>query len=526
MSIETEVAYSPGWWMRRLFNMLVDRRRRTRLQLMLDYHRGHAPLPQGAENAREAFEAFQRKARSNFAELIVSAMSERMTPVGFRTALDDDATGDAEVGSLWVRAGLDVSASDVHDLMLALGEAFVIVGPLDDETGAPLVTCEDPRYMVADVDPANPRRLLAALKVLHDDAAQEDRAYLFVPGEVHVAVRKATVPDIPKGLAPPYSPTGRERLGALMAFDSKSWEWSADRSGALPHSRIPVVRFLNKYGLGEFEAHTDLLDRINHQILQRMVIATMQAFRQRAVKGLPLVYPEEHPLAGQEIDYAKVFTADPAALWQLPATAEMWESAAVDLRPILDAVRDDLEHLAAVTRTPMHMLSPAGENQSAEGASLSREGLVFKVEDRITRTSHPWAQVMSLALLHAGQPDRADLAKLQTIWAPANRLSLSERADAATKLKDVLPKRTLLIEVFGMSPAEADRTMSEITEEQLLARVQAAFAAANPAQAPQAQGQPNGPQDTNAEPTGQQPPSGATPQNGGGTPSPPAGGVN
>lgn len=516
--IETEVAQSPGWWLRRMFNMLADRRRRTRLQLLLDYHRGHAPLPQGAENAREAFEAFQRKARSNFAELIVSVMSERMTPVGFRTALDDDSTGDAEVGSLWTRAGLDVSCADVHDFMLALGEAYVIVGPVDEETGAPLVTCEDPRFMVADVDPANPRRVLAALKVLHDDAAQEDRAYLFLPGEVHVAVRRASdaySSELRNGLA--SSSTGYQaRLGPILSFDPKGWEWSPERSGALPHNRIPVVRFVNKYSLGEFETHTDLLDRINHQILQRMVIATMQAFRQRAVKGLPLLYPEEHPLAGQEIDYAKVFTADPAALWQLPESAEMWESSVNDLTPILSAVKDDLQHLAAVTRTPMHMLSPAGENQSAEGASLSREGLVFKVEDRITRTSFPWAQVMSLMLLHAGQPDRADLTRLQTIWAPANRLSLSERADAASKLKDVLPKRTLLIEVFGMTPAEADRTMTEITEEQLLAaQVQAAFAAQQPDQ-----------QQPGQDVTGPLGDAGAVDTAGGSTPAPPGGGVS
>jgi len=476
IEIETEVARSPGWWMQRLFNMLIDRRRRARLQGLLNYHRGQAPLPQGAENAREAFEAFQRKARSNFAELVVSAMSERMIPVGFRTAVDDDASGDAEVGALWGRAGLDVTSADVHDLMLALSEAYVIVGGMDDETGAPLVTCEDPRFMVAADDPANPRRLLAALKVLHDDAEQQDRAYLYLPGQVLVAVRKATVADLPSGLSTYGS---QERLGPLLGFDPRSWTWDEQRSGKLPHDRLPVVRFKNKYGLGEYETHLDLLDRINHQILQRMVIATMQAFRQRAIMGLPMVYPEGHPKAGQEINYNELFTADPAALWQLPKDAELWESATNDLRPILDAVKSDLEHLSAVTRTPLHMLTAAGVNQSAEGASLAREGLVFKVEDRINRTSYPWAQVMSLALLHAGQPERADLSKLQTIWAPAQRLSLLERADAVSKMKDVLPRRTLYIDVIGMSPADADRTMSEVADEQVLAaQVQQALLAA------------------------------------------------
>lgn len=473
MPIDTKVVRSPGWWMQRLFNMLADRRRRNRLQQLYDYHRGRAPLPQGAENAREAFQAFQAKARSNFAELIVSVMSERMTVTGFRTAVDDDVSGDAEVGALWMRAGMDVTSADVHDLMLALSEAFVVVGPVDPDLGAPLVTCEDPRYMVAEVDPANPRRMLAALKVLRNDIDGQDRAYLYLPGEVWVAVRRTRSSDV----LPPVGPaivSEDPHLPPIITFNPQGWEWDRERSGKLPHGRMPVVRFTNKYLMGEYETHLDLLDRINHMILQRMVIATMQAFRQRAVKGLPYVYPEDHPQAGEEINWDKVFTADPAALWQLPPDADMWESAVNDLTPILSAVKNDLEHLASVTRTPMHMLTPAGDNQSAEGASLAREGLVFKVRDRIARTSHPWQQVMSLVLLNAGQPERADLSKLQTIWAPPERLSLTERAQAVSQMKELLPTRTMLITVMGMSPAEADRTMTEIEDERVLAAQMAA----------------------------------------------------
>lgn len=475
MAIEVEVVGSPGWWMRRLFGQLLDIRRQRRLQILMNYHRGQAPLPQGANNAREAFEDFQRKARSNFAELVVSAVSERMRPVGFRTALDDDATGDAEVGALWSQTGMDVACADVHDLVLSLSEAYVIVGQVDDESGVPLVTCEDPRFVVGEPDPMNPRRLLAAMKVLRDNVANQDRAYLYLPGQIWVASRPSPqwAPDLVLSNSAAY--WNREMPAALPMFDPQSWTWDQTRSGRLPHDRIPVVQFRNKYGMGEYEPHVDLLDRINHHILQRMVIAVMQAFRQRAVKNLPMFYPEGHPKAGTQIDYTEVFTSDPAALWILPAAAEMWESSTTDLRPILEAVTDDLEHLAAVTRTPIHMLSPAGERQSAEGASLSREGLVFKVEDRQSRFGPLWSRVMSLVLLQLGHTEQADLSKLQTIWAPAERLSLAERSDAATKCATVLPRRTLFIDILGMSPQDADRAMTEWTDDQLLAaQIQAA----------------------------------------------------
>lgn len=488
MPIDVGSRNSPGWWMKRQFDQLNDRDRRTRLWKLHNYYRGEPPLPQGADAAQESFAAFVKHARSNFAKLIVAAVTERMSPVGFRTSADDDVTGDAEAAAVWERAGMVVVAADTHNKMGSLSESYVIVGEVDDETGAPTITAEDPRTMVGEPDPANPNRLLASLKVMHDDAAEESRAYLYLPAalagtatsRVFVARRPgkhSIVPDLN------WCPRAGQLLAPAIPFDPRAWEWHPDLGGVegqeLLHDRMPVVRFLNEDGVGEFEPHLPILDRINHQILQRMVIATMQAFRQRAVRGLPL--KDE---SGNVIDYADVFSMDPAALWQLPATAEMWESGQVDLRPILSAVEADVQHLAAVTRTPMHMLMPSGVNQSAEGASMQREGLVFKTKDRIARTSHPWARVMSLAFLQMGMVEQADLSTLQTLWAPAERLSLSERADAATKAKEDIPRRSRLIHIWGFTPTEADRMMSEWTDDQLFAAQMAQAMAAGAPQPP------------------------------------------
>jgi hypothetical protein len=479
--IDVNVPRSPGWWLKREFQLLADRHRAHRLQRLHDYRSGHAPLPEGADNAREAFEAFQKKARANWAELIVSAVSERMMPTGFRTAVDADETGDSEVGDLWQRAGMDVRAADVHDLMLSLSESYAIVGPMDAETGAPRVTKEDPRWCIGEPDPDDPRRLNAGLKVIYDDVEREDRAYLYLPGrmtptgrtQIWVARRKASL----------YTPSliadvGTPRRMPVLDFSERAWDWAPERSGQLPHAAMPMIRFDNKDQLGEYETHTDLIDRINHQVLMRLVIAVLQAHRQKAAKGMPQVYPNGHPKAGQEIDYSDTFTSDPAAFWLLPPGAELWESQPTDLRPILEASKSDIEQLAAVTKTPMHVMMPSGVNQSAEGANLLREQLVFKVEDRISRTGEQWTRLMAVMLLHAGMNDRADLAKLRTMWASPYRLSLAERADAALKAKDDLPRRSRLIHIWGFSPAEADRIMSEWEYDDLVRAQQAAALAA------------------------------------------------
>ena len=114
---------------------------------------------------------------------------------------------------------------------------------------------------------------------------------------------------------------------------------------------IPVVQFGNRLDMfgrsrSEFEPHLGLLDRINYTVLSRLEIATLQAFRQRALKGAPV--EDEH---GNEVNYDDIFEADPGAMWLLPEGAEMWESGMVDLGPIRQAIRDDVQDLAAVSRT-------------------------------------------------------------------------------------------------------------------------------------------------------------------------------
>lgn len=470
---DSDRPYTPGWYFAQLFNQLADPDRRARLEMLNNYMRGDAPLPRGAERARQAYESFMRMARTNFAHLIVSALAERLRITGCRSAAENDETGDPDLANLWSRAGMHVVAADVHKAMLGLSEAYVLVGEIDEDTDAAVATCEDPRWMVGMPDPDHERRLIAALKIKYDMAANVDRIYLYLAGKVFAPGANAQIWVAER--------PAMGRMGPLAGFDYRDWSWVPARSGALRHDRCPVVRFDNADRMGEFEAHIDVLDRINHQILQRMTIAVMQAFRQRAVRGLPSVYPPTHPKAGEDIDYGDVFVSDPAAVWHLPPNAEMWESTTSDLTPLIAACKEDITQLGAVTKTPLYYLMPAGENQSAEGAVAQRENLVSKALDRKDRVIPKWADVTAIMLLQAGATDRKALARLEPIFAAPEMLSLSERADAAAKAANDIPRRSRLQLIWQFPPATVDRLMTEWTDEVLLQQqIAQALAAANP----------------------------------------------
>lgn len=393
---------------------------------------GNAPLPEGATEVREAYERWQELARTDFANLIVDAPAERMNIAGFRVG--DDASDNDAARDLWVRSLMESASNDVTRDMLVFGVAYAMASP--SGIGA-VLTRESPYTCIVDMDPLIPSRVRAGLKVWHDIGA--DYAVLHLPGVVHYYERPATqrsdLISTPTGmLLPSASPSG----------------WQSKGSKPSGIDVVPMVQFLNRDGVGEFELHTGLLRRISFVILQRLIIVAIQAFRQRALMGeLPPVDEE-----GNVIDYEAMFAPGPDALWTLPEGVSIWESQPGDIQQILSAVKDDLRELSAVTRTPMSVLSPDSANQSAEGASLMREGLVFKAEDRMKRMAPFWNALVSMGLALDKTP-----AKVQVQWAPAERQSLAERFDAFTKSggTDGMAWRDRMTDVLGYSADRVDQ---------------------------------------------------------------------
>ena len=445
--IDIKTHGSPGWWLNRLVVKIDGKRKHY--QDLYDRYAGDPPAPQGAENAREMLRAFQRKARLNLAETVVLVLLHRLSITAISTARSEGEVSDIEAWQEWLDLGGEVFADDVHRTFAWAGNAYAIVAA--DPDGNVAVTAEDPRAMASIHDPLDQRKIRAAAKVLHDEDEGVSYAYLYRPGRVYVA-RKA-------------SPRGSVR------FSAASWDWDETRGGeaGLPlpagfEQIVPVVRFRNREGVGEFERHVDLLDRINLMILQRMVVAILQAFKQRAIKVSPEDMPDRDPDTGELVDYNEIFTNDPGALWKLPQTAEMWESGEVQLTPILSAAKDDIQHLSVVTFTPAPILMPEGQNQSAEGANFAREGLTSRVDDRKRRLNDGWRQVIRLVYLAQGD-ERAD-GSISLTWAPSERYSLKERTAAARDAKEAgVPWRTRMSDIMQFSPEQVARMETERSDD-------------------------------------------------------------
>ncbi|MCG7610352.1 phage portal protein [Mycobacterium sp. CnD-18-1] len=418
------MALTPDEWLYRLAVQMDARR--SRIDLLRSYMDGNAPLPEGADNCREAYQKFQRKARTNFGELVVDAVAERLCVTGFQVGNRKNV----DAWRIWKRNRMQVKSFDLFRDMLGLSAGYLMLSPSPNGT---LITQERPEQAITESDPTMPELVRAGMKIYRDGPMERDVAFLHLPGAVFLYHRAAT-----------------DSNGMVKTLPYASSGWKLVDQSATGLSFVPMYPFENRERRGEFETHLDLLDRINWGILQRLVITAMQAYRQRGIKGDLPAEDED----GNEIDYREMFRPGPGELWQLPEGADIWESKPADLNQILFGVKDDVRDLAAVTRTPLSAFVPDGANQTAEGAAFAREGLVFKTGDRAARADSSLAAAMGGALaMDAGES--VPVPDVETLWAPFEMRSLAERADASTKAQD-LPWRTRMQEVWGFSEERID----------------------------------------------------------------------
>lgn len=447
-SVEQEPAgFDPLYWVRFLGDTLNMRVYESKIYD--DYYRGEHRLFTGPSGAHVIYRRLLRESRSNWAELIVDAVNERLAVEGFRFT---DGNGEADLQvwrSIWQRNGMDARSDEVHVESLIWGYAYCIAWP--DADGNVEITPEHPTECICYSPPQDRRKVTMALKRWQDDWGGWN-ATLYTP----FAIYKYETPSSGMGSLAP-------RAGWLprMVPDEP---WPLPN----PFKVVPVIEFPNNPRLltgGRSELaneHIAIIDRINETVFNRMLAAQFSAFRQKWVSGMEI--PRD-PETGAPVE---PFRAAVDRLWMAESPdVKFGEFSEATLANYIAAAEADISHLASITRTPAYYLLPRGPMPSGEALKAAETGLVAKVKRRQRFFGEAWELLIRLSLLMEGDPRSTDTS-CETIWAAPEAKSDAQTGDLLIKMAQIGTPAEVLWELSGFfSPQQIERMKGMQADEAL-----------------------------------------------------------
>lgn len=435
-------------WVQRLVPRLETQR--DDAERLWRWYDGKHPLPEAPRRILAKFERLATMARLNMCELVVNAPAERLKVNGIDVGGVEELS--TQAWEWWKRNRLSRDSRALYDEALVAGRAFVMVWP--DGPQAPRMTVEHSREMTAAYAPGSDR-LTAALKVFADEW-DTDRHFvtLYLPG----AVWKFTAAG--------------SRDGWSRREDSEDPAWPLPN----PLGEVPVVPFANRWRVSDRDGSSELSatvlaiqSRMNKTVFDRLTAAEMTAIRQRWATGLEM--PTD-PDTGQpvHVDTLKAFDWAVDRFWHTPGKdAKFGEFGQTDLAPFINSVEADVQHLAAITRTPPHyLLGQSGAFPSGESLNATETGLVAKVEKIQDPFGESWEEVYRLAF-KAARLDVQTQALTVINWRDPQKRTEGEHIDALLKKQAIGVPREQLFREMGYNDAQIARFQSERATDALLA---------------------------------------------------------
>lgn len=474
----TLVPLSPEWWATRLWVRLL--KQQARWTFFDDYYTGQHPLPWLSPRAAEEFREILRMSRSNYMGLVVDAQVERMMVVGFRvsggstqtrrtvtgsmspTAIADDSStgeeGDAETWRLWRDNAMDGEFDKALLDAAICGRSYLLVTPPDQENddnpGVPGIFVEHPSQAIVEHVPGSNRRKVAAgLKVYDDDWTATVHAVLYLPDGVYKF--KQARASSGNSLIPV---SDLERMLAMGQMARPVWEqrevtgesWPAPN----PMGMVPLFELENNPrtltgGRSELEDVTDIQDRVNKTLADRIITQDYGAFPQKWISGWP---QEDTDGTGQPtIDTGRnrIVTTDVAE-----TEFGQWQAAALD--PYSAAKREDIKDIASRTRTPAQYLLGEMSNVNGQTLKASESGLVAKVRQRMRNLDDTVGAAMRAARRAAGMSTPPGQV-IQVLWRNPEHRTEGELVDALTKMATLGVPQEVLWERWGATPEDIRR---------------------------------------------------------------------
>lgn len=418
---------SPEWWLRRLHGRLAQRTRET--DRFDDYYECRPPLPFLHEKARDPFRRLLKMSRANYLELVVDALVGRLEVAGFQA----DATGssDGSAWALWQDNGMDAGSQLVFLEAAIRGTAYTLVSPPRAGQRGARITPEHPTQAITEPVPGDPSETAAGLKLWLDDWTDQLCATVFLPDRIYkfqAPVPRSGVSDRPRW-------ERREVAGE---------EWGARNPlGAVPLTEVANRPRMLRPGASELRSVTDIQDRINKTIADRMMTQEYAAFPQRWVTGMEIPVDENgQPVAPFDVAVNKILMAEESG-------AKFGQFDAADLSGYLKACESDVKDIAAITSTPPHYLLGSLTNLSAEALKAAEAGLIHKIYNRRRFLEEGLERTMRLAGVAS--------VNARIVWKSPEWRTEGELVDALVKMSTLGVPREVLWERWGATPQEIER---------------------------------------------------------------------
>jgi hypothetical protein len=426
---------------------------------LMKAYSGEHKLKFASDNFREYFADRYRSFSDNWCGIVADAPHERLEPIGIR--LKGDESGDAALWDLWRDNDADALCDlALLDAIIAKRSYALVWGDEDDE---PRITWESPSQAIVSYDPET-RARAAGAKIWCDD--EHEYATLYLPDEVWKFQRER----VTSGLV---DQNGRAFTTSLPG----NWQPRAEGYLANPMGKVPLVELANRPRLVG-EPTSDIAGVLSMQHAVNMFWAELFAVADEATLGQRLVIGAEAPMvpvlnaAGEVVGEKpldlKKFRRDTIAFIGDPgAKAHQWDAAKLDV--FTNVIEIMVGHIAAQTRTPAHYLLIGGTiaNVSGDAMKALETGLVKRTEEKTQHFGRGIRDVFELVALAQGDAGKAAVIRGgQVLWKDIENRSDAQRADALSKKKEMGYPLRYLLEQDGLSPAEIERVMGMVRDEQ------------------------------------------------------------
>jgi hypothetical protein len=443
-------------------NAELDRRGR-RYRLLDSYYEASAAVPAAVARARvvQAYRMLMPVASAPWGSLVVDSVQDRLEVAGIRSDLPEV---DKQVWRVWQDNQMDSESKLAHNSALLSGRAFALVWP--GATGQPEISLDSAEQMIVRYREGSRRQRVAALRRWMD--GDTPNVTLYRPD----AIYKFQGPKNSSGMA------GTQ----WQRREVPGEEWPLPN----PLNVVPVVEIaLNRrlkpgsfgYARGEFEHCIGLIDRINLLTFLGLVVAFWMGFPLRGVIGERIIRDDDgNVLPPFEVNADTVFQLE-------NPEAKLAQYQAADRKNL--SVFAELDQLSTVTKTPRHYfpLEQGMSNLAADAIRASEGALHAKVTAHKASAGEGWEEVLRLAGRMLDQP--VDLpADAALLWKDHESRSLAERADAATKLKDLVPWQSIAETVLNASQDDIKRWGDQRAADMRANGVLELFRAANTVQPP------------------------------------------